>query len=150
MTHLTLVKRIIRFLKHTIHFGLHIHHSPTTMVSAFSDVDWAGSSDDRKSIGGFAVFLGPNLISWCAKKQKTSSHSSTEAEYKAMDDATTEVMWIQTLLHELCVSCTRNARLWCDNMRAKYLASNLIFSWTYETCRGGLSLCPRPSCKEVT
>jgi hypothetical protein len=120
------------------------------MVSAFSDVDWAGSSDDRKSIGGFAMFLGPNMISWCAKKQKTSSHSSTEAEYKAMDDATAEVMWIQTLLHELRVPCPHNARLWCDNMGAKYLASNLFFSWTYEICRGGLSLCSRPSCKEVT
>jgi hypothetical protein len=57
-------------------------------VSAFSDVDWDGYSDDRKSTGGFAVFFGPNLISLCAKKQKMVS-LSTEAEYKAMTDATT-------------------------------------------------------------
>jgi hypothetical protein len=47
--HLTVVKQILRFLKHTIHFGLHIHRSPSTMVNAFSDVDWVASSDDRKS-----------------------------------------------------------------------------------------------------
>jgi hypothetical protein len=97
------------------------------MVSAFSDIDWAGCSDDKKSTGGFAVFLGPNLISWRAKKQKTVSRSSTEAEYKAMADATVEVMWVQTVLMELSVTCPQTARLWCDNMRVKYLASNPIF-----------------------
>jgi hypothetical protein len=97
------------------------------MVSAFSDTDWAGCTDDRKFTGGFAVFLGPNLISWSDKKQKTVSRSSTEAEYKSMADATAEVMWVQFVLHELGVSCPRNARLWCNNMGHKYLASNPVF-----------------------
>jgi hypothetical protein len=86
-THLTAVKWILWFLKHTIHFGLHIHRSPSTMVSAFFDVDWARCSDDRKSTGDFAVFLRLNMISWCAKKQKTVSRSSIKVVYKAMADA---------------------------------------------------------------
>jgi hypothetical protein len=71
-THWTTVKRILRYLKHTMGIGLNIRNSSSTLVSAFSDVDWAGCFDDRKSTGGFTVFLGPNLISWCAKKQKNS------------------------------------------------------------------------------
>jgi hypothetical protein len=69
--HWTAVKRILCFLKHTSNFGLHIHQSPSPLISAFFDADWAGCSDDRKSTGCFAIFLCPNLISWCAKKQKT-------------------------------------------------------------------------------
>jgi hypothetical protein len=64
------------------------------MVSAFSDTDWAGYVDDRRSTGGFAVFLGSNLISWTARKQATVSPSSTEAEYKALAHATAEMMWV--------------------------------------------------------
>jgi hypothetical protein len=53
--------------------------------------------------------------------------SSIEAEYKAMANATAEVMWVQSILNELRISCPRSARLWCDNMGAKYLTSNPIF-----------------------
>jgi histone deacetylase 1/2 len=125
--HWTAVKRILRYVKHTLNLSIHIRKSFSLLVSAFSDADWAGCSDDRKSTDGYAVFLGPNLISWSARKQATVSRSSTEAEYKAMANATPEVMWIQILMDELKISCPRTARLWCDNMGAKYLSSNPVF-----------------------
>jgi hypothetical protein len=71
------------------------------MVSAFSDADWFGCSDDRRSTGGFAVFLGSNLISWTARKQATVSRSSTEAKYKALYNVVAEVIWVQMLLTKL-------------------------------------------------
>lgn len=97
------------------------------LVSAFSDADWAGCPDDRRSTGGFAIYLGSNLVSWSARKQATVSRSSTEAEYKALANATAEVMWIHKLLDELHVSHPLSARLWCDNLGATYLAANPVF-----------------------
>jgi histone deacetylase 1/2 len=66
-------------------------------------------------------------VSWSARKQGTVSRSSTESEYKAVANATAEVMWIQTLLQELKVSTPKAAKLWCDNIGAKYLSANPVF-----------------------
>jgi len=107
--------------------GLKIRKSKSMLVSAISDANWARCVDDRRSTGGFAVFLGGNLVSWCARKQATVSRSSTEAEYKALANATAEMMWVQKLLQELKVTHPPAARLWCDNLGAKYLLANPIF-----------------------
>lgn len=126
-THWAAVKRILRYVKHTINLGLKFSKGSSLLVSGFSDADWAGSPDDRRSTGGFAIFLGSNLMSWNARKQATVSRSSTEAEYKALANTTAEIMWIQTLLQELGVQAPRAAKLWCDNLGAKYLSANPVF-----------------------
>ncbi|PWA86467.1 gag/pol polyprotein [Artemisia annua] len=137
--HWSAVKRILRYLKGTSHFGLFIRHgSGSTLhaftdvnwnstLRAFSDADWAGCPDDRRSTGGFAIYLGSNLISWNARKQRTVSRSSTESEYKAMADTVAELTWLEALLQELGIVSTVTPTLWCDNLGATYLSANPVF-----------------------
>jgi hypothetical protein len=80
-THWLAVKRILRYLAGTLHLGVQFHKDSDLQIHAYSDVDWAGNVDDRRSTSGYCVFLSSNLVSWCAKKQPTVSRSSTEAEY---------------------------------------------------------------------
>jgi hypothetical protein len=127
MEHWAAVKRILRCLKQSIKIGLKICRSNSLLVSGFSDADWTGCLDDRRSTGGFAIFLGSNLVSWSAQKQPTISRSSTKAKYKAIANATAKIMWIQTLLQELGVESPWAAKLWCDNIGAKYLSANHVF-----------------------
>jgi histone deacetylase 1/2 len=126
-SHWTAVKRILRYIQGTLQLGLTFHRSSSTLLSAFSDADWAGDLDDRCSTGGFAIFFGPNLISWSARKQATVSRSSTEAEYKSLANATAELIWVEALVRELGVSLKERPCLWCDNLGATYLSVNHIF-----------------------
>jgi histone deacetylase 1/2 len=125
--HWSAVKRILRYLKHTLSFGLTLHGSSSTLLSGFSDADWASCPDKRRSTGGHAVFLGGNLVAWSSRKQPTVSRSSTEAEYKSVANATAEIIWIQGLLQELGIYLSRAPTLWCDNLGATYLSVNPVF-----------------------
>jgi hypothetical protein len=107
--------------------GLKISCTTSLLLSAFSYADWAGNVDDRRSTGGLAVFLGPNLITWSTRKQATMSRSSTEVEYKALANATAEVIWIQSILGELGVRLVRSPCLWCDNLSVTYMTANPRF-----------------------
>ena len=99
--HLALVKRILRYVKGTLPQGLHIGTGPVRSLTAYSDADWAGCPDSRRSTSGYCVFLGDTLVSWSSKRQTTVSRSSVEAEYRAVAHAVAECCWLRQLLQEL-------------------------------------------------
>jgi hypothetical protein len=121
------LKRVLRYVNRILHLGLKITSSPSLDIHAYSDSDWAGNPDDRKSTSGFAVFLGTNLVSWVCRKQRTVARSSTEAEYKGLADVSAEVTWLVSLMKEIGFAPPSVPKLWCDNLGATYLCANPVF-----------------------
>jgi histone deacetylase 1/2 len=108
-------------VKHTLRNGLCLRPSSSNTIAAYPDADWVGDVEDRRSMGGYALFYGGDLIAWSARKQATVSHSSTESEYKAIANATAELIWVEALLRELGVQQDSPPVLWCDNIGATSL-----------------------------
>ena len=76
-THVLAIKRIFRYLKGTTEFGLWYPKGHELSLVAYTDADWAGSIDDRRSTSGPALYLGDCLVSWSSKKQSSVSLSTT-------------------------------------------------------------------------
>ncbi|PKU63100.1 putative mitochondrial protein [Dendrobium catenatum] len=124
--HRYLLKRLLRYIKGTISFGLPIIKSSLTLRT-FSDADWAGDPVTRKSTSGFCTFLGDNIVSWTVKKQNTVSRSSTESEYRALAAATANTIWLQRLLADFQITHDEPISVFCDNTSAIALANNPVF-----------------------
>ena len=97
--HWTAVKRILRYLKGTLNLGL-VYKSDDNELVAYSDADWAGDLNDRKSTSGYVFILGGAAISWKSRKQSCVALSTAEAEYMALASTAQEAMWMKRLIHE--------------------------------------------------
>jgi hypothetical protein len=124
--HLTALKRILRYLRGSLDYGLLLRPSPTLELVVYTDADWAGCPDTRRSTSGYVVFLGTNLVSWAAKRQPVVSRSSAEAEYRAVANGVAEASWLRQLLHELHSPLQRATLVYCDNVSAVYLSTNPV------------------------
>ncbi|KAJ9551616.1 hypothetical protein OSB04_015661 [Centaurea solstitialis] len=125
-SHFNALKRVLRYLKGTLDHGLHLYPSAPTRLVSYTDADWGGCPDTRRSTSGYCVFLGDNLISWSAKRQATLSRSSAEAEYRGVANVVAETCWLRNLLLELHCSPQKATLVYCDNVSAVYLASNPV------------------------
>ncbi|RVW11705.1 Retrovirus-related Pol polyprotein from transposon TNT 1-94 [Vitis vinifera] len=127
LTHYAAVLRILRYLKGTLFHGLFYSAQSPLVLHAFSDADWAGDPTDRRSTTGYCFLLGSSLISWRSKKQTFVARSSTKAEYRALADTTSELLWLRWLLKDLGVSTSSATPLYCDNQSAIHIAHNDVF-----------------------
>lgn len=92
LQHWMAIKQIIRYLKRTIEQGIIYNGSDNTISTGYSDADWAGDQDDRKS-SGYIMLMCDRLVSLASRKQDVNALSTLESEYIAAAAATQELIW---------------------------------------------------------
>ena len=124
--HIIAVKRIFKYLKGTVDFGLWYPKGNDLTLIAYSDADWAGCVDDRKITSGIAFFLGGCLVSWSSKKQSSMSLSTAEAKYIAATACCTQILWMKQTLQDIQVTCNEPIPILCDNTSAISISKNPV------------------------
>lgn len=120
------VMRILRYLKSCPGRGLLYKSHGHLQVECYTDADWAGSLDDRRSTSGYCTFVGGNLVTWRSKKQSVVARSSAEAEFRSMAHGICEVLWLKIILRELGLFQQKPMMLYCDNKAALNIAHNPV------------------------
>ncbi|KAL9413762.1 hypothetical protein AB3S75_042284 [Citrus x aurantiifolia] len=121
--HMRAVKRILRYLKGTIHYDLRFLSQSSLTLYGFYDSDWASCSVTQRSTTGYNIYLGANLVSWCSKRQNTVARSSTEAEMTS----------ITYLFQDIGLPITRTPLLLGENMSTLHLTKKSVVSCSYQT-----------------
>ena len=127
MEHMAAVKRVLRYVAGTLHFGYHYTRKKQAQLVGYSDSDLAGDVDTRKSTTGVFFFLGNNLITWQSQKQRVVALSSCEAEYIAAATGACQATWLARLLAELKGEKASTTTLKIDNQSAIALSKNPVF-----------------------
>eukprot|EP00253_Pinus_taeda_P002408 PITA_02408 len=127
--HWKVVKRILRYLRGTVGYGLVYRSIEDFRLIGYADSDWAGCMDDRKSTLGYSFSMGSATVAWSTNKQSTISLLTTEAEYKAVATATTtcEAIWLRRILEDLHEQQEQPTQLTCDNQSAIQMTKNPVF-----------------------
>jgi hypothetical protein len=122
--HIKLAQRILRYLKGTKSLKLAYKGQPQRL-EGFTDADWGGCRDTRRSTAGYLFNIGSGAISWQSKRQGVVALSTCEAEFLGQTQATKEAVWLRRLLNELNMNQGTNATIICgDNQGAIALSSN--------------------------
>jgi hypothetical protein len=106
--------------------GILIQQTSPLNLQTFVDTDWAANTDARVSTTAFITFLDSNPISWSACKQRAVSRSSTKAEFHALVAATSETVWLHSLITELGLHLPNPPQIFCDNIGATHFSLNPV------------------------
>lgn len=117
------VKRIFKYLRGTLDYGIIYKQTPKFTLECFSDSDYAGCPVTRRSTSGYVFNLGSGAISWCSQLQKSVVVSTTEAEYVAGSQSVKEMVWLRRLVSDLHIECD-SVYLRMDNISAIRMVQN--------------------------
>ena len=125
--HLEAARRILRYVRGTIDYGLFYKKDQDCKIVGYCDADYAGDHDTRRSTTGYFFKIGSGTVSWCSKRQPAISLSTTEAEYRAAAMAAQESTWLMQLMEDLHQPRDYKVSIYCDNRSAICLAENPVF-----------------------
>ena len=125
VSHMTALKRIIKYVKTTTEFGMWYSKDTNDVLAGYFDVDWAVNADDRKSISEGYFYVGNNLVSWMSRKQNSISLSTAKAEYITAGSCCTQLLWMQKLFHDYGIF-QEYLTFYCDNTSAINISKNSV------------------------
>ena len=126
LNHWKAVKKVMRYLQGTKDYMLTYKRSDQLKVTGYSDSDFAGFPDDRKSTSGFIFMMAGGAVSWKSVKQTLTATSTMEVEYVACYEATCQAMWLKQLIFgfHIVESISKPLVIYCDNTAAVHLSQN--------------------------
>jgi len=124
--HLKAAKRVFRYLKGTTDFSIFYKKNEGSIMSGFTDSDYAGDLDDRRSTSGHVFMMGSGVISWASKKQQVVTLSTTEAEFVAAATSACQAIWLRRILEELQFYQHEPTVIHCDNSSTIKLSRNPV------------------------
>lgn len=125
-SHLLAAKRILRYLRGTVDFGIFYKRGVKENLFGFCDSNYAGDVDDRKSTSGFVFIMSSGAISWSSKKQQIVTLSTTEAEFISAATCSCQVIWLRRLLEMLQCQQQGPTKVFCDNVSAIKISKNHV------------------------
>ncbi|XP_047170724.1 secreted RxLR effector protein 161-like [Vigna umbellata] len=130
MDHWKVAKKVLRYLQGTKEYILTYRRSDHLEMVGYSDSDYAGCVDSRKSTFGYVYLLAGGAISWKSAKQSVIGTSIMEAEFVACFEATVHALWLQNFVSRLGIidSIARPIRIYCDNFATVFFSKNDKYS----------------------
>ena len=125
--HFKAAKRVLRYIKGTVDFGIMFKKSENLKLVGYSDSDHAGSCDDMRSTSGYVFSFGSGCFSWSSKKQDVVAQSTAEAEYVAAAGAVNQALWLRKLLEDLKHTQEEGTEIYVDNQAAIAISNNPVF-----------------------
>ncbi|GMF50089.1 unnamed protein product [Phytophthora fragariaefolia] len=117
--------KVVKYLLKTKNIGILYDGAVSSKLVAYSDADWAGNRDDRRSVSGMMVMMCGAPVVWRSTFHKTVALSSIEAEYMVLSECVKEVVWMRLLLKNLGSEKTGGTVVSEDNQGARALAKNV-------------------------
>ena len=127
LNHWKVVKKVMRYLQGTKDYMLTYKRSGQLEVIGYSDSDFAGCPDDRKSTYGFIFMMAGGAVSWKSVKQTLTATSTMEAEYVTCYEATCQAMWLKKIFFfgfHIVESISKPLVIYCDNTTAVHFSQN--------------------------